>query len=510
MKRILFLLLVVSTFDMFGQAPPFKWVKKIPFEIVGQCSDSDDNVYISGAFSDTVTFENILLTGNNYSSDLIIAKFDSTGSLLWYKQFGGPDDDGPVDMEIDQNGNLIATTFYNRSTIYYGDTIVAGANSHGAIIVKLSNNGDLVWYKIPGYNDNGCFHAYSSAIDQDNNILILGNIQWGNGIFPDTIIPSQGHILGYLAKYNTDGDFEWVKAFLGDVSQFSFDGSNNVLIITDSIRKYSPDGDYIWGRPVSAYLGNNNYSQLVADSLDNIYILGRFEDTVVVDGISYIANGASDIIIIKYDYSGNPLWVNTAGGPKYDNPNSIFIKNGGLFMTGGFVERIFFDQDSLTSLSPIYSSAFVSEYDLAGNLKFIKKVGSKKTCTIGSIAVSKSIYLSGNGTDTVNFDNIEMVYGPYSTGYFLTRLEGEVIHPIFYPETFEIYPNPTQRMVTVNFNPDYRNVSIEIYNSQGRLMTSIALNQYNNNIDIGSLSRGLYIVKLKAENIEISRKIEKL
>ncbi|HOV12426.1 MAG TPA: hypothetical protein PLL90_11760, partial [Bacteroidales bacterium] len=213
MKKLIFLLFLISSFNLFGQIPMFKWVKKIPFEIVCQCADNEDNIYIAGNFSDTILFENQLIFANDNVSNVLVAKFDSTGNLLWYRQFGGAEGDWSADIELDHNNDLIITNYFHGSTIYYGDTIDPGMDVHGAIITKLSNNGELIWYKVPGYNDNGCFHVFFSTVDQENNILISGDIQHGNGIFTDTIIPSLGLIPGFAAKYNTHGDFLWVRKF---------------------------------------------------------------------------------------------------------------------------------------------------------------------------------------------------------------------------------------------------------------------------------------------------------
>ena len=53
---------LLSSFDLLGQAPQFKWVKKIPFEIKSQCVDNEDNIYITGDYRGSVIFENDTLT----------------------------------------------------------------------------------------------------------------------------------------------------------------------------------------------------------------------------------------------------------------------------------------------------------------------------------------------------------------------------------------------------------------------------------------------------------------
>ncbi|MBK8686639.1 MAG: hypothetical protein IPN26_17550 [Bacteroidetes bacterium] len=45
-----------------------------------------------------------------------------------------------------------------------------------------------------------------------------------------------------------------------------------------------------------------------------VYTFGKFNNTVVIDGISYTPNGPSDVLIQKFDTLGNRVWVCQAGG----------------------------------------------------------------------------------------------------------------------------------------------------------------------------------------------------
>ena len=266
-----------------------------------------------------------------------------------------------------------------------------------------------------------------------------------------------------------------------------------------NILKYSPNGDLQWTRKIAGFGGDLNYSwsRLSADSLDNFYLAGY----------------TNNQILVKFNPSGYSIMVDTVVGPYYGaGPSSMQINKNRLLITGEFKSKIFFDDDSLVSMSNLYSNAFIAEYDLAGNLKFLKKVDGKKGCSAGLVSVNKSIYLSGYANDSTYFDTIIINHDQYSytKTYFLSRLQSEVIHPINYPETFEIYPNPTQGSLTINFNPDNKNVSIEIYDIQGKLIMNTDLTNYSNNINISSLSKGLYIVKLKTDSNTICRKIIKL
>lgn len=517
-QKIPVLFFIVLTINVSGQVPSFEWVKKIPFEIVGQCTDSADNVYISGVFQDTLHFENMTLTSDQQSYDILIAKFDSTGNLQWFKQYGGGEYDGAADLKIDSDNNLLVLNYFNNWTIYYGDTIVAGMNSHGGIFLKLSGNGDLIWCKKPGYNDNGCFHVFTSSLDHDNNIIVMGNLEFGNGIFQDTTIAvGAWQIKYFIAKYNTDGDFIWVKTFQDEIQQCSIDDSNNIIVLTDTLMKYNSEGNLCWEKKFNPTCSNNNYSKLSFDSSGNIYIVAFFQDTLSIDSYTLVSTGYSDIVLIKYHPDGIISRVQTFGGRYNNTPNAILINNNHLYLTGTFNDVIYFGSDSLNTGSFYNSNAFVSEFDLDGNLMFAKKLACAKNSSLKTISGLKSIYLGGSGNDSIYFDNIivDLDQIPYINEYFLARLNLHIFtsteDPAFLNSiSLEIYPNPSDQFIIIDFASVSENASVEIFDTQGRLQSRTSVNQLQNRIEIGNLSKGIYILKIKTDHGQSSRRFMKL
>lgn len=516
--KIFVFFFIVLTHNVSGQVPSFEWVKKIPFEIVGQCTDSADNVYISGMFQGTLHFENMTLTSDQQSYDILIAKFDSTGNLQWCKQYGGGEYDGAADLKIDHDNNLLVLNYFNKWTVYYGDTIVAGMNIHGGIFFKLSDEGDLIWRKQPGYNDNGCFHVLTSSIDQDNNILVMGNIEWGNGIFQDTTIAVGAWQTRYfIAKYDNDGDFIWVKTFQDEIKQCSIDDSNNILVITDTIGKYDSDGNLCWGKKFNPVSASNNYSKVSFDSSGNIYIVASFQDTLLIDTYTFVSTGYTDIVLVKLHPDGNISWIQTFGGRYSNVPNAIFINHNHLILTGTFNDVIYLGNDSLNTVTLYSSNAFVSGFDLDGNLKFAKKLTCAQSSSLKSISGFKAIYLGGTGTDFTYFDNIivNLDQIPNVNEYFLARLNWLVVNSTEEENSmnsapFNICPNPSDQYVFIDLMLAPENVFVEIFDAQGRLRIRASINQFHNCIEVGNLSKGIYFVKIEADHVQSSSSFIKL
>lgn len=510
MKRLSIIFFVLISFCSFGQTPSFKWVKRIPFEISCQCTDNEDNIYIAGNIHDTTNFENSTLYPQN--GILVVAKIDSSGSLLWYRQFGGNIYDYPIGIKIDHNGDLVIADCFDYSTIYFGDTIVAVG--HGAVLTKLSKNGDLIWYEVPGYNNIGCFHVFMFDVDQENNIIISGDLQWGgSGIFTDTIISINDTVADFRAKYNSNGDFLWVRKSVDVNDQIIFDYSNNILVFSGKVQKFSDNNSLIWERQSNVWFPNaNSWPKVAVDSLDNSYIASSFDLPFYIGSDTLVPNDSSRFIFVKLNSSGIPILTRSATSTKSFSPNSISISKNKVGITGTFKDKLFFDNDSLTSVSNIKNNSFISLYDVAGNIKFIKKIDGKFGCSSQLISVSKSIYVSGYSIDTTYFDNIALIQGngPYSKGYFLARLQDEVVHPIFYPETFELFPNPTLGSLTIKLNPSYLNATLEIYDIEGKLIDRYYLDTYFKTMNLDHLSKGLYFIKIKTNEKTFINKFEKI
>ncbi|MCH8318465.1 MAG: hypothetical protein IIA88_08220, partial [Bacteroidetes bacterium] len=49
------------------------------------------------------------------------------------------------------------------------------------------------------------------------------------------------------------------------------------------------------------------------DTAANTYLVGSFSDTAVFASDTLISNGLEDIVIVKFDPSGNLIWVKSAG-----------------------------------------------------------------------------------------------------------------------------------------------------------------------------------------------------
>ena len=118
----------------------------------GIAVDSFGNVYVTGRTS----------SQGAGSDDVLIAKYDTSGTLLWQRVLGGANFDSGYGIAVDSSGNVYVT----------GSTSSQGAGSDDVLIAKYDTSGTLLWQRVLG----GASSDYGSGIaaDSSGNVYVGG------------------------------------------------------------------------------------------------------------------------------------------------------------------------------------------------------------------------------------------------------------------------------------------------------------------------------------------------
>ncbi|HYV94380.1 MAG TPA: T9SS type A sorting domain-containing protein [Chitinophagales bacterium] len=118
--------------------------------------DHNLNVYITGQFESTCTFGTTSLVSAG-TQDIFIACLNNSGSFLWAVRAGSTLSDVGTGIRSDNAGNLYATGWYNNNSTFDGQTktTVGGLD---VFVARYSSSGSLVWFKSAGSeNDDWSF-----------------------------------------------------------------------------------------------------------------------------------------------------------------------------------------------------------------------------------------------------------------------------------------------------------------------------------------------------------------
>ena len=250
-----------------------QWGTKLNEDAYSLCVDQSENILVAGY--STVQAE------DKEKSDLLIMKFDSSGTILWTKIWGSKESEWIKAIAIGKQGDLYITGWTKGG--------LEASKQHDfddIFLMKLDSAANLLWVRQWGtdYNDDG----NALALDAMDNAYVTGRT--GNGLEGNKRI---GRHDSFLSKYNSKGEKQWTKQ---------------------------------WGS-----MDDDDGDGLVIDSLGKIYVLGTTSGKI--DGNKM--NGWCDIYLTKFDSEGQKYWTKQWGTPGFTFGGNIIIdKSQFIYITG--------------------------------------------------------------------------------------------------------------------------------------------------------------------------------
>jgi hypothetical protein len=168
-----------------------------------------------------------------------------------------------------------------------------------------------------------------------------------------------------------------------------------------SLNVFSQAPNWLWANQVGAS-GLEGAGGAAVDGSGNCYITGRFFSPSITIGSTTLTEG--DMYLVKYDVSGNVIWVTGAGGTGSADGASIAVDaSGNIYVAGSFSgSTLIFDTDTLTNATPGGPEIYIAKFDASGNALWAEHAGGTGTDAARSIAVDGS----GNSYITGSFNSM--------------------------------------------------------------------------------------------------------
>ena len=214
-----------------------------------------------------------------------VAKYDgTTGTQEWQKELSLPRSSGVSALKLDQEGNIYVTGITNATIQNNPSNPFEGGD---IFIAKLNSSGTTLWEpKILATSEQD--EARGIAIDQTGNIYVTGNTR-GTFVGQNSV----GDTDGFLTKYDTSGNLQWLKQF----------GTS----------------------------GLDESQAIAVDSTGTIYLTG--ETTGSLFGNTPL--GQSDAWIATFDNSGNLTASTIVGTPDDEETYNITLSSAGKIYVVG-------------------------------------------------------------------------------------------------------------------------------------------------------------------------------
>lgn len=379
---------------------------------LGISTDCQGNVYVTGLFQGTATFENVpadvspitLTSAGN--SDIFVAKMNSSGRWLWARQASGIGFETGFAISASCNGNVYVTgrfqltvTFVNVPPDIPPITLTAIPSmvvSSDIFVAKIDSDGNWIWARQAG----GISTDFGQGIivDCDENIYVTG-------------------------FFSVAATFVNVPPDMPPIMLTS-EGDRDIFVA-----KLDANGTWIWARQAGGTFNDEGLG-ITADCQGNIYVTGYFIDEATFVNVPpdvpqiTLTSLSRDAFVAKINSNGVWIWARQTNGDGAQDAEGFGISTdciGNIYVTGPFLNSITFVNVpadpvpiTLTSTTPNLYDVFVAKINSNGTWIWARQAGSIEDDAGFGIATDcrGDSYVTGFFMDTITFVNNPPTFPP--------------------------------------------------------------------------------------------------
>jgi Putative metal-binding motif len=356
--------------------------------------DAKDNVYAAGYLYSKLT---MIVDGQPLGApglqDIVVARIDPSGKTDQRARVG--------DIGVEEYASGIAVDTDGYITVagsLYPDFEVNG--EHDAFVTRLDPAGHAVFY----FRLGGAGPQYGGdvAVDAAGNVIMVGS---GTG----TLDLGQGSIWGkeqnacFIVKYDPAGRPAFSRAFgAGDdgyvvpgnvlampdgsiLMTGSFHGALDLGtgVVTGSgdggmfVLKLDAAGKTIWSKVIAGPSLQVIGPSAAMDVAGNLLLAWSFSGSMTIGGDTFFAEKPWDVLVVKLDPGGDPLWSRYFATPEYEGVGDLSVDAAGnVVLVGTYSSPIDFGGGPLEGTTGVYDeSLFIVKLDENGNHVWSKGYG---------------------------------------------------------------------------------------------------------------------------------------
>ena len=318
--------------------------------------DATGNLYVGGSFSGSTDFDpgpGFQVLNSVGGDDGFVAKYSSTGALVWARRFGGTGSDAVNDLAVDAAGTSYAAGVFSgqaHALPQSGTPIVGDGTAADGFVVSFDAAGSVRWALPLGGPLADAAEAI--AVSAAGGVVVAGTFR-GSADFARNATPvpltAQGGADAFLASYSAAGLLQWTR----DIGGLGEEAIASGGVSTD---------------PSSA-----------------IALLGSFTGAADFDAgpgtVARTSISPADLFLVRYDAAGSFVSLATVGGQgTITGARVLADADGTALVTGSFSGAMDFDpgagMNSLASLAQSGATdGFVARYSAAGALLWVSRFG---------------------------------------------------------------------------------------------------------------------------------------
>jgi hypothetical protein len=444
-----------STIAKLDSAGALIWARGLYADVASCSVDRQGNLYLCGSLTTNNLFcngisANFITATCTGMSDAYLAKYSPLGQLQWVVSWGYDNStDETTAIKTDSNGNSFVTGYSKVPT---------GSMSEEFFLRKIDNQGKLIWEDKSGFKGRAI--ANGIDLDRVGNCYLTGTFT-DTSYFGSILMtsPAPKLLTIFIAKYSSQGKILWVQSegtnldratsiscdkngffyiagtYLspskigGSVLTTGYKGFHGVFIA-----KYDTAGNFVWVRNADA----TSVKAVISSNKGGCIITGDFHGNATFSGIINTRSVTTsmsknrEIFVSRYDSFGELIWVltptSTVGaatnyfGVQNSSSSICSDKNENYYLTGHYSEVSQFGNTLLIATSQ-YQNILVA--------KLSRRIDIQDTTNVGITTdhINKiEVYPNPTG-DYLNILNRDI------TSKFNVRLidvKGDIVHNIFH------------------------------------------------------------------------------
>ncbi len=354
---------------------------------------------------------------------------DASSTSGWSRAIGTVAYEEGRGIATDASGDAIVVGYFS-GTIDFGETTLTSAGAADLYIARYRPDGSVAWARRDG--GIGSESAYAVAVDRVGNIYVTGQIGNGDADFSGTAVTPVSRADVFVAKYDADGTFRWVRHAGGSDDErgiaidampdggialgvefngtIDFGGPVATAVGSDELllARFGPDGTLEWIR--STGIQTVDYGRALAtDPSGSIVVAGQFLGSLDIAGRTLTSAGGSDIVVAKYASDGRAIWAEQAGGSQYDRGSGVAVDaSGNAYVTGAFRGTASFGSLTRSTIG-LLVDMFLARYAPDGRVEWVTGAGGGLTSgSLVAVTPSNELLVAGSYSYNTRFDGLRI------------------------------------------------------------------------------------------------------
>jgi len=252
--------------------------------------------------------------------DVVLLRYSSIGVLQWQRTWGGTSNDYGFGIAVDSSGSSVYVA---------GTTFSFGAGDRDVVLLKYSSTGLLQWEKTWG--GASIDEGHDVAVDSSSGSIYVVGYTDGSGAGGFDVV---------LLKFDSTGVLQWQRTW-GDTNGdyglgVAVDSSGSIYVAgyTNSfgagsfdfvLLKFDSTGILQWETTWGDTGNDHGYGIAVDPSESSVYVTGT---------TSSFGAGRYDVVLLKFDSTGDLQWQRTWGDTNDDHAWDVAVASGSVYVSG--------------------------------------------------------------------------------------------------------------------------------------------------------------------------------